>query len=88
VTTIFFYRKGRRVECFVYILWRWEGEFQESEEMERAVPHREGDLPLGEMLEGDREWLPKVLDEEICCVPHVYHNEDWTLDRVLYEDAA
>ena len=88
VTTVHFYRQGRHIECFVYILWRWEGEFQEAAEMEKAVPYPLHHLPFAEMVEGDYEWLPKVLDPDVRCIPHVYHRDDWTLERVSYEDAA
>jgi ADP-ribose pyrophosphatase YjhB (NUDIX family) len=80
---IFFHRKGRRKLCFVYALLKWEGEFQETDEMEKAEAFPLDALPFDEMTEGDREWLREALAGELVEKDlHVYHNDDWTLDRV------
>lgn len=87
--TIYFYRKRRCRTCFVYALLKWEGELQETDEMEKAAAYLKGALPFSQMTEGDRHWLSQALAGELHKRDlHVYHNDDWTLDRVEWRDKA
>jgi 8-oxo-dGTP diphosphatase len=78
---VYFYRKGRCITCFVYTVEKWEGELKETEEMGQPVSYSLRALPFHEMTEGDRHWLPQLLQGDKAEY-HVYHNDDWTFDRV------
>jgi ADP-ribose pyrophosphatase YjhB (NUDIX family) len=52
------------VEMFTYILTEWEGEPQETKEMVRPTWFSFDEIPYQEMLEADRDWLPRLLKGE------------------------
>lgn len=45
----------------VYFLYRWEGDFQSTDEVSDPTWFKKQELPLDEMMPADREWLPIVL---------------------------
>lgn len=45
----------------VHFLYRWEGDFQSTDEVSDPTWFKKQELPLDEMMPADREWLPIVL---------------------------
>ncbi len=59
-------------ELFIYFLWQWEGEPQDSEVMIRPTWFKDDELPFAEMLAADVVWLPRVLAGELIEVEAYY----------------
>ena len=55
---------GTKFTCkvHVYLLYRWEGQAQETEEMKTPTWFYKDRLPLEDMMPADREWLPLILN--------------------------
>ena len=59
-TLRFAFLDGYRLEVYVYVAYRWDGDLVETDE---ALPFwvAEDGIPFNEMWEDDRCWLPNVL---------------------------
>ncbi len=60
--------------CHVFMVYRWEGEPKESEEMRPAWFSRRA-LPYDEMWVDDPYWLPLVLEGEMIEAEFLFENE-------------
>ncbi len=64
VATLEFYFADKPIfECFAYIARTWENDPEESDEM---VPQwfKVAELPLDDMWDSDKQWVPRVLSGE------------------------
>lgn len=58
-----FYRDGQYTfECHVYTFSKWNGEFVETEEMEKALAYDLDSPPFGQMFPADRKWIPLICE--------------------------
>ncbi len=57
-----FWRRGvHEFTCHMYVTTLWEGNPQETPEMEMPEPFRRGSPPLSKMMVGDRLWVRQVI---------------------------
>ncbi len=62
ITTINIFRGDEhRFQCHIFLITRWGGEPQETEEMGIPEKFPRNKLPLARMLPGDSLWLPEVM---------------------------
>jgi len=78
VAHVDFYKAGVYIfECHVYFADEWEGEIKETREMGPPKEFSAQDLPLDEMMPGDRLWLERVFSGERIRAK-VFYNADNT----------
>ena len=64
----------------VYVFEKWEGEFQESDEMKPEwFSHK--DIPFGKMWPDDSYWLPHVLDRKFVLAQFVFAADQKTIQK-------
>ncbi len=60
--------------CHIFIIREWEGEPQNTEELNEQEWFDIDDLPLDRMMVSDKEWLPIALKKKI--IAHSYIGEE------------
>ena len=57
---------GKKFVCRVhfYLVKKWQGQFQETDEMINPNWHDKNNLPYDEMMPADEDWLPLALSGE------------------------
>ncbi len=81
VAILDFFQDGKHIlECHVWFIRAWTGDFLETAEMGKAEQFPFSNLPYAEMMTGDRFWLPLVVEGEKIRAKIYYDAE---LKRVL-----